>query len=180
MHVTKTALAALAATAVAAPAASATTVTTDASGALVVSAGPERNRIGLSDAGDGRIVVHEGQSAPTVTSATPACEQTDQWTVTCAWSPSAGVRVDLGDGDDDGYLSSGLPPGAAIALAGGPGADYLQASWDGPAPTLDGGPGNDRLSGGPGRTRCAAATATTRSTASRGTTAWRAAAGTTC
>jgi hypothetical protein len=60
------------------------------------------------------------------------------------------VRVDLGEGDDDGYLSTGLPAGARVAFAGGPGADYLQASWDGPAPSLDGGPGNDRLSGGPG------------------------------
>jgi Ca2+-binding RTX toxin-like protein len=146
------ALVALGVTAAAAPAAQATTVTTDASGALVVGAGPERNRIGLSDSGegDGRIVVYEGQSAPTVTSATSACEQRDQYTVVCAWSPSAGVRVDLGDGDDDGWLSTGLPAGASIAFAGGAGSDYLQAAWDGPAPTLDGGSGNDRLSGGPG------------------------------
>jgi hypothetical protein len=71
--------------AAAAPAAGATTVTTDASGSLVVVSGPERNRIGLMDAGtgDGRIVVHEGQSTATVTSATSACEQTDVYSVTC-------------------------------------------------------------------------------------------------
>jgi hypothetical protein len=60
------------------------------------------------------------------------------------------VRVDLGDGDDWGSVSSGLPKGTPIAFAGGPGKDKLQASIDGQPTTLDGGPGPDELDGGPG------------------------------
>jgi Ca2+-binding RTX toxin-like protein len=59
----------------------------------------------------------------------------------CDWSPAAGVRVDLGDGDDWGDVSDELPANARFTLSGGAGNDKLQADVQGS--TLDGGPGND-------------------------------------
>jgi Ca2+-binding RTX toxin-like protein len=61
--------------------------------------------------------------------------------------PPAGVRMDLGAGDDNAYVTSDLPD-VPIAIAGGPGNDTLQA--DKQATTLDGGPGDDALQGGKG------------------------------
>lgn len=151
---TATALAvvALGLSAAATPAAHAGTVTSDGGGGIVVTAGPERNSLGLQQPGDqdGRLVVYEGAVGATLTSATSACEQRDEHTAVCTWSPSAGVHVDLGDGDDSGYVSSGLAVDARFSFAGGPGDDWLTASLDGQATTLDGGPGDDRLAGGPG------------------------------
>ena len=146
------ALAAALLTAAAAPAAHAETVSFAPDGALVVTAAAgETNHLGLqSDAtGEGRLVVYEGSDTP-ISSADPRCENTDYGAVRCQWSPAAGVRVDLGDGDDWGYVSSDLPKTATFALSGGAGKDHLQASLDGQPTTLDGGPGDDDLDGGPG------------------------------
>jgi hypothetical protein len=147
-----TTLAALALVAAAAPAADASTVSFDANGTLVVSAGPERNRLGLQSSAweDGRIVVYDAVPGTTVTSTAAACEQWGEDSVICGWDPAAGARMDLGDGDDDGYVSSALPAGAPFAIAGGPGHDKLESSLDGQPTTLDGGPGDDTLNGGTG------------------------------
>jgi Ca2+-binding RTX toxin-like protein len=134
----------------AAPAAEASTVTFAADGALVVTAGPERNSLGVQAAGDGsgRVVIYEGVPGVPVTGPADRCEPADG-AVTCTFDPAAGVRVDLGDGDDWGYVSSDLPATMPVSLAGGAGADKLQASsWDSQPTTLDGGPGNDILEGG--------------------------------
>jgi Ca2+-binding RTX toxin-like protein len=146
------ALAAVGLTGLAASAAQASTVTFAADGALVVTAAPgERNQLGLQAAGDGRVVVYEGTPGLPVTGGGDRCEQFGD-SVTCAIDPAAGVRVDLGDGDDWGYVSSGLPASMPVAIAGGPGDDKLQASgWDGQPTSLDGGPGNDTLGGGTGK-----------------------------
>jgi hypothetical protein len=138
--------------AAAAPAANADTVSFDAGGTLVVTAGPERNSLGLqpSPLEDGRIVVYDGASGTTVTSSDPRCEAQGPDNLICSWNPSAGARMDLGDGDDWGYTSDELPAGAPFAIAGGAGNDKLQASLDGQPTTLDGGPGNDELDGGKG------------------------------
>jgi Ca2+-binding RTX toxin-like protein len=143
----------LAATAITAPLAGATTVSYAPDGALLVTAAPgERNGLSLQTEYSGpRLVVYEG--AASTGSATlvpgPGCEVQGTTAVVCPWTPSAGVRVDLGDGDDRAALSSELPPGAAITLAGGDGVDDLQASYDSGPVTLDGGAGNDKLVGGP-------------------------------
>jgi hypothetical protein len=145
------ALAALGVAGVAAPAAHATTVGYGADGALVVTAGPgEKNSLGIqSDAGgSGRVVIYDSGAA-TVTGPAGSCEDADHSTK-CDWTPAAGVRVDLGDGDDWGYVSFDLPASAHFSIAGGAGNDRLQSSLDGQATTLDGGPGNDALEGGPG------------------------------
>jgi hypothetical protein len=124
------ALAALAVTAAAAPAANASTVSFDANGTLVVTGGPERNNLGLqsSPLDDGRIVVYDGATATTVTSSSPACEAQGPDNLICSWNSSAGARMDLGGGDDWGYVSSDLPASVPFAIAGGPGDDKLQSS----------------------------------------------------
>ncbi|HYC82200.1 MAG TPA: hypothetical protein VEB65_10465, partial [Solirubrobacterales bacterium] len=150
MRRTIAAIAAAAAIAVtAAPVANADTVGVDGNGTLVVTSGPEQNRIGLqpSPLEDGRLVIYDSLSGD-VTSATPACEQWGADAVMCSWNPRGGVHVDLGDGNDDGYVSFGVPADAAIVFAGGAGDDTLAA--DVQPTTLDGGPGNDLLNGGDG------------------------------
>lgn len=133
-------------------AADATTVDFDGNGTLVVTAGTERNRLGLQSSpyADGRIVVYDAVPDTTVTSPAGACEQWGVDSVICAWNPAAGARMDLGDGDDDGYVSSGFPASAPFAISGGPGKDQLQSSLDGQPTTLDGGAGDDVLKGGTG------------------------------
>jgi Ca2+-binding RTX toxin-like protein len=147
------AFAAAALAAVAAPAAHATTVSAGAGGTLVVTAAPgERNSLGLqADAAEsGRLVVYEGGNA-TLSGPAGVCEPLGDYALLCDWTPAAGVSVDLGDGDDRGYVSEDLPANARFMLAGGPGDDRLQASLDGQPTTLDGGgPGKDELAGGPG------------------------------
>jgi Ca2+-binding RTX toxin-like protein len=137
---------------VAVPAAQGSTVTFGADGALVVTAAPgERNSLGIQAAGDGsgRVVVYEGTPELPVTGPADRCEQFDG-SVTCAFDPAAGVRLDLGDGDDWAYVSSDLPAAMPVFMAGGAGDDRLQASFDGQPTTFDGGPGNDKLDGGTG------------------------------
>ena len=149
----KTILVALAVLGFAAPAAQASTVTFATDGALVVTAAPgERNHLGIQAAGDesGRMTVYEGATGVPVTGPGDRCESQYEGSVTCTFDPAAGVRVDLGDGDDWGYISSDLPTAMPASISGGPGADKLQASGDGQPTTLDGGPGNDKLDGGPG------------------------------
>ena len=144
------ALAACGLTLVAAPAAGATTVGFDPGGRLVVTGEPAKDNIGLQvPYGEtDRIAVYAGGT--TVTAPSPACEQAAQDLVYCDWNPAAGARVDLGDGDDWGYVSYDLPVAAPLELVGGAGNDKLQSSLDGQPTTLDGGPGEDTLQGGPG------------------------------
>ena len=146
----KTILIAFAAFFAAVPAAHAATVSFGSDGALVVTAAPgEKNHLGIqSDPTDEtRVRVYEGTPGLTVT-APAGCDAVDADLVSCPL-PAAGVRVDLGDGDDWGYISFDLP-NVPMAIAGGAGADHLQASLDGQPTTLDGGPGDDELDGGPG------------------------------
>jgi hypothetical protein len=144
----KTILIALAALAVAAPAANASTVGFAPDGALTVTAGPESNAIGIQSEDDSsRVRIYEGKPGLTVT-APPQCDALGDDFVSCPL-PAAGVRVDLGGGDDSGSISDGLA-NVPMSIAGGDGDDRLQASLDGQPTTLDGGPGNDQLHGGPG------------------------------
>jgi RTX calcium-binding nonapeptide repeat (4 copies) len=143
-------LAALGAGAVVAPAAhAATTVGLDGNGGLVVAAGPERNSVLLYEhpLEDGRIVVSDSAA---IASVSAGCADTDYGAVECYWNPAAGARVTLGEGDDRGSVSGGLPTDAPIAFAGEAGNDDLQASYDGQPTTLDGGPGDDLLLGNQG------------------------------
>jgi Ca2+-binding RTX toxin-like protein len=146
------ALAAALLTAAAAPAAHAETVSFAPDGALVVTAADgETNHLGIqSDATEqGRVVVYEGTDGVPLNAPADRCEP-GYYYVVCTWTPAAGVRVDLGDGDDWGSVSSDLPKTTPFTLSGGAGKDRLQASLDGQPTTLDGGPGDDDLDGGPG------------------------------
>ncbi len=150
---TALALAALAAAA-GASSASATTVSRAPDGALLVTAAAgERNALSLQSPYDGpRIVVYEGGATGSgaVLVDAAGCERQSDWALVCDWSPSAGVRVDLGDGNDRATISGGLPAGAVFSIAGGAGDDDLSAAYDaGGATTLDGGAGDDTLKGGP-------------------------------
>jgi Ca2+-binding RTX toxin-like protein len=141
----KTILIALGALALTPAAAQATTVGYAPDGALVVTAAPgERNQVSLQqDDGDAaKVVVYEG-GAPI----SGPCGGY-QYTQDCAIGP-AGVRVDLGDGDDRATVSLGLPASLKIAIAGGAGNDDLRAQAQ--DTTLDGGPGDDTLQGGDGK-----------------------------
>lgn len=89
-------------------AAHATTVTYAADGALVVTAAPgEKNVLDLQvdDADAGKVVVYEGGSGASISG---PCEPMGNAQV-CSVNPAAGIRVDLGDGDDWGDISMGLP-----------------------------------------------------------------------
>jgi hypothetical protein len=122
----------------------AATVTRDAAGTIVYTAAPgEVNRVGVQGADDGAtFTLYDGfgQAGPDV----PAECRREDWygavTVQCPVTP-AGVRVDLGDGDDQGYVSSGVT--TPVTQLGGDGSDDLQGNEV--ANTLDGGPGDDRL-----------------------------------
>jgi len=142
-------LIALAALAVAAPAAQASTVSYAPDGALTVTAGPgEKNKLGIQSTDDpGRVVVYEGTPGLTVDAPSP-CTPQGADAASCPL-PAQGVRVNLGDGDDWGYISFDLPHDIPMAISGGPGNDRLQSSNDGQPTTLDGGPGDDTLQGGP-------------------------------
>jgi Ca2+-binding RTX toxin-like protein len=143
----KTILIALAALALTPAAAHATTVTYAADGALVVTASPgERNVLDLQedDSDAGKVVVYEGGTGASISG---PCEAMGDAQV-CRVNPAAGIRVDLGDGDDWGDISMGLPANLRVSLAGGAGNDKLQGNVQ--AATLDGGAGNDALQGGDG------------------------------
>jgi Ca2+-binding RTX toxin-like protein len=128
-------------------AAHATTVTYAADGALVVTAASgEKNVLDLQedDADAGKVVVYEGGTGASISG---PCEPLGNAQV-CAVNPAAGIRVDLGDGDDWGDISMGLPADLRVSMAGGAGNDKLQGNLQ--AATLDGGAGNDTLQGGDG------------------------------
>ena len=65
----------------------------------------------------------------------------DRTSITCANPPA--IRVDLGDGNDYAYISTGVK--VPVTLAGGAGNDELKGNE---APqTIDGGPGDDKVYG---------------------------------
>lgn len=160
----------LAAAALGSPAAGAATVTRDPDGTLVYTAAPgERNYVGVQLAYDEvSIVLYDShgaiQSAPADCVLDPMFGDSNQ--VVCPTPPPA-VRVDLGDGDDESYVSGGvdlpvtmlggpgkdgLPLGAGGGVADGGAGDDVLKGFTG-ADTLRGGDGNDTLEGGAGEDR---------------------------
>ncbi len=128
-------------------AAHATTVSYAPDGALVVTAAAgERNQVSLQadDDDPGKVIVYEGGTGVHISGPCPGYDYTQD----CAVGP-AGVRVDLGDGDDRATVSLGLPASLKVSLGGGAGNDDLRAQDQ--DSMLDGGPGDDKLQGGNGR-----------------------------
>jgi Ca2+-binding RTX toxin-like protein len=129
-------------------AAHASTVTRAGDGTLVYTAAPgERNRIGVQSTYDELGVVFYDSSGtltagPDGCTYAPASSPGGVTSVTCPAKPSA-IRVELGDGDDEQYVSLGVR--VPITVLGGAGNDNLQTVEV--SGTLDGGPGNDRLDG---------------------------------
>lgn len=147
-----TTLALLCAGAALAPAvAGAATVTRAADGTLIYTAAAgERNRIGIQSTYDELGVVFYDSSGtlaagPADCAYEPASSPGGVTSVTCPVKPPA-IRVELGDGDDEQYVSLGVR--VPITVLGGAGNDNLQTEEA--AGTLDGGPGNDRLNGDDG------------------------------
>ena len=118
---------------------------------LVYRAAPgERNQIGLYadrlDAGSGKIEISDAYG---VTISYPAGPCEEPWGagngLQCV-APSAGVRADLGDGDDFAAFGSDLPASVRAEIHGGPGKDDLRG-YGATNPILDGGDGDDALTG---------------------------------
>lgn len=130
-----------------APATHAGTATIDAAGTLVYTALPgETNRLGVQAAGDGSgwIALYDASSGISG-STPPGCTRPEyggENAIDCP-APAGGVRVELGDGDDQGYVSTDVT--AAVTMLGGDGDDALDGN-DAPQ-AFDGGPGNDKLEG---------------------------------
>jgi Ca2+-binding RTX toxin-like protein len=127
-------------------AATAATVTRDPDGTLVYTAAPgERNNVGVQLAYDEvSVVLYDSygaiQSAPADCVLDPMFGESNK--VVCPTPPPA-VRVDLGDGDDESYVSGGVT--LPVTMLGGPGVDALPLGAGGG--TADGGPGDDVLKG---------------------------------
>jgi Ca2+-binding RTX toxin-like protein len=149
MRRTAMAVALLGLAVVAAPAANAASISYDPGGKLVVTAASgETNDVifYMSGFGDGRLTIND-DVAPSGPAS--SCEVTDYGATYCDWNPSAGVRVDLGDGNDSATVSSDVPTHAPFAISGGAGNDSMDVPYAGDlAIVLDGGPGDDKLGGG--------------------------------
>ena len=65
----------------------------------------------------------------------------------CQLPGVAAIRIESGDGDDAVRVSPEIPFNGAISADGGSGNDDLQGSFGGPAVTLFGGDGHDKLGG---------------------------------
>lgn len=126
--------------------ASAATVSRAADGALVITAAAgEKNRVGIQSTYDDptKFVFYDSQ-AGTGTALPDGCTRDDPTYVTamtCENPPA--IRVELGDGDDGGYISSDVT--VPVTFFGGPGNDDIQGNAL--AQTIDGGPGNDVIEG---------------------------------
>ena len=132
--------------AVAAPAAaSAATVVRKSDGTLLYTAsGSAKNHVGVQGSDDDSTITFYTSGGDEM-NAPAGCTPSDLYggeVVTCTM-PTA-VRVELGAGDDDAYVSDSIP--VPVTLSGGPGADWLTAAEE-PA-VLDGGTGEDKLVGG--------------------------------
>ena len=132
--------------AVAAPAAaSAATVVRKSDGTLLyTAAGSAKNHVGVQGSDDDSTITFY-TSGGDLMNAPAGCTPSDLYggeVVTCTM-PTA-VRVELGAGDDDAYVSNSIP--VPVTLSGGPGADWLTAA-DEPG-VLEGGAGEDKLVGG--------------------------------
>ena len=132
------ALAALALT----PAAAAAGTVTYEGDTLVLRASPgSANSVTLSSEEPGKLAISDADSY-----SFPAdrCRQDDpEYAIHCAIP--AGVRVELGDGNDRLVVSHTAPAGLAVLGLGGDGRDELKAIDGQTTATFDGGAGNDLL-----------------------------------
>ncbi len=131
----------------AASSAGAATISRGSDGALVVTAAPgEQNRVAVgasTDDTDGVIAISD--RIP-LTVATDGCGEAD-YLVNCQVGP-AGVRVDLGDGNDSFSVTFDLPTTTAVEVHGGSGNDSLTGGDE--RDVLDGGDGSDTVDGSGG------------------------------
>ena len=128
--------------------ASAATVVREADGTLVYKASTStvENHVGVQGSDDDSTITFYTSSGDAM-NAPAGCTPSDLYggdVVTCA-TPTA-VRVELGPGDDDAYVTDGIP--VPVTLRGGPGADWLEAADE--RGVLEGGTGEDKLVGGEG------------------------------
>lgn len=150
MHRFRTTLTVAAATAAAltctAAPATAATVSRAPDGALVLTAAPgEKNVVGVQSTYDDPTKFVFYDSVAKVGAELPdGCTRDDPTYLTsmvCVNPPE--IRVELGDGDDEGYISSDVK--VPVKFFGGTGNDAIQGNAQ--PQTMDGGPGNDILEG---------------------------------
>ena len=134
-------------TALFAASAGAATISRAPDGALVVTAGAgEQNHVALGgpmDGNDGEIMV--GDRIP-LTVATTGCGAPG-YVVDCQVG-AAGVRIDLGDGNDIFSVNFDMPTSVPVEVHGGAGNDTLTGGDE--RDVLDGGDGNDTVDGAGG------------------------------
>lgn len=125
--------------------ADAATVSRADDGALVLTAAPgERNRVGVQSTYDDptKFVFYDSMAG--VGAALPdGCSRDDVTNLTSMTCANAPIRVDLGDGDDEAYISSDVK--LPVTFYGNTGNDGLTGNAQ--PQTMDGGPGNDTLEG---------------------------------
>lgn len=140
-------LAALLVAAAASPSVATAGTVTAEDGVLVFRAAPgEVNDLFVNDEG-AEIVLSDD---PAMTSTPGLCDRGEfepAGLLRCAPQPR-GIRVELGDGNDQGRLGSGWTLGTPITIDGGAGDDDLDG-YQGPE-TFHGGDGNDVLEGNQG------------------------------
>jgi Ca2+-binding RTX toxin-like protein len=110
---------------------------------LVFSAAPGERNFVVVDGDDQQVTFTDDNP---ISFPADRCHQDDpEYPVACA-TPAAHVRIDLGDGDDNGSFGFSIPTDRTFEIDGGPGADLLTGPRNGiGAATLDGGDGNDDL-----------------------------------
>jgi Ca2+-binding RTX toxin-like protein len=151
--------------ALALPSAASAATVTDEGGTLVFRTAPGETYSGSLQGDETSVTFYTAGMIP-VTQAPAACEQ---WSVGVTCPTPAGVRYELGDGNDQYATSFSAPAGLAVTVKGGGGKDWLRGyhldetllGGDGDDQiegstgddVVDGGAGNDKVDGYAGRDR---------------------------
>jgi Ca2+-binding RTX toxin-like protein len=110
---------------------------------LVFSAAPGERNFVVVDGDDQQVTFTD--DAPIAFPADRCSQDDPEYPVTCQ-TPARAVRVDLGDGDDNGSFGFSIPTDRSFEIDGGPGIDLIAGPRNGiGSATLDGGDGNDDL-----------------------------------
>jgi Ca2+-binding RTX toxin-like protein len=125
-------------------AAHASTLGYDGAGALVFTGGAGGTLVHVAGTDDGRASF-EPQVGDDFAGLPAGCDQAGPGEPAICAVTGAGVRVEMGDGDDD--VNTFRPLTVPATFDGGAGNDELTGSFDGGDETMRGGPGNDRVAG---------------------------------
>ncbi|WP_320670220.1 calcium-binding protein [Patulibacter defluvii] len=121
---------------------------------IVLRAGPgEANHVAVrGDAFDEQAIEFSDVVPPTVGDGL-TCSETSAmgwYFVSCKAAGLSGIQIETGDGDDVVAVGEQIPVGGPLTIDGGPGNDKLTGPTGDRAVALNGGDGNDALEGGAG------------------------------